>query len=394
MSTAQRPRRRVAVFSPNQSSPSETFVRAHIERLPFETVHIYGGGWQRRGTSGWVWPILRYPGWAIGKVAPAAGRTLFARALAHKLRRLKIDVALAEYGMTGAEIQDACRLARVPLVVYFYGFDAFSRSILEEYLPEYRRMFDSAAAIIAVSDTIRKRLDEWGAPPERTPHLVCGVDPLRFHGAAPADAQPHFVAVGRFVEKKAPHLTVLAFRDVFAAHPSARLSMVGDGALLGPTRRLAAALGLEESIEFLGVQAPEAVAALLRTARAFVQHSLVAEDGDSEGTPVGILEAQMSGLPVVSTFHSGIPEVVEDGVTGLLVREGDAAGMGKMMSRLASDPVLAGQMGTQARERALQLFALDTHLAKLAEILEQAAGRQCVLPAKRIPGDSDVGAGN
>jgi glycosyltransferase involved in cell wall biosynthesis len=288
---------------------------------------------------------------------------------------MKIDVVLAEYGMTGAEIQDACRLAGVPLVAYFYGFEAWSKPVVEKYLPDYKRLFGNAAALVAVSASIATRLADWGAPREKIHEIVCGADVHRFQGADPARAEPHFVAVGRFVEKKAPYLTVLAFRDAVAVQPSARLSMVGDGPLLGPTRRLAATLGLGEKVVFHGIRTPEEIAELMRSARAFVQHSLTAEDGDKEGTPVAIVEAQAAGLAVVSTRHSGIPDVVVDGETGLLVDEGDAAAMGQMMARLALDPALAGRLGAAGRQRALALFSLEEHLRKLAEVLTAAAWR-------------------
>jgi glycosyltransferase involved in cell wall biosynthesis len=353
--------------------PSQTFIRAHIERLPLQTVPIYGRGWRRCGEHGDLWPFLRYPGRALRELSPAAEDALYARALAWKLRRLGVEVVLAEYGTTGAEIQDACRVAGVPLVVYFLGFEASSRTMVEKYLPEYQRMFGNAAAVVAVSEWIRRRLAKWGAPAHRLRHIVCGADAATFSGADPAAAAPHFIAVGRFVEKKAPYLTVLALRSVVDRAPSARLSMVGDGPLLGPTQRLASALGLEQHVAFLGYRPPEEVVGLMRKARAFVQHSLTAQDGDSEGAPVAILEAQMAGLPVVSTRHSGIPEIVADGDTGLLVDEGNAVAMGLAMARLAEDPALAGRLGEHARARAVRLYSLERSLGELAGVLEEAA---------------------
>jgi glycosyltransferase involved in cell wall biosynthesis len=361
------------VFSPTQGASSETFIRAHIERLPLPTVAIYGGGWRRFGEHGALWPLLRYPGGALVRITPLAGRALYARALACALQRLRIDVALAEYGMTGAEILDACRRASIPLVVYFFGIDAWRESIIRVYLPRYKRMFASAAAIIAVSDSIRQRLLEWGAPIEKTHHVVCGADVQRFSGAAPDKAEPRFVAVGRFTEKKAPQLTVRAFRGVVAVEPKARLTMIGDGPLFQTTRRLVTDLGLERNVELPGIRTPEDVASLYRGARAFVQHSITAADGDREGTPVAILEAQMAGLPVVSTRHSGIPEIVADGETGMLVEEGDVVAMGQAMTRLAKDSALAGMLGRAGRERALRHFSLDHSLSKLTRILELAA---------------------
>jgi glycosyltransferase involved in cell wall biosynthesis len=283
-----------------------------------------------------------------------------------------IDVALAEYGTTGVEVSAACKRARVPLVVHFHGFDTSSHAVAARYLAGYRRMFEDAQALIAVSTLMKNQLIAWGAPPAKIHLSVYGVDQTRFNGAAPDQAAAHFLAVGRFVEKKGPLLTIRAFRNVVDADPTATLSMVGDGPLLDAARRTAAEMGLSDNIGFLGVRDHAGVSALMKKARAFVQHSVTAADGDSEGTPVAILEAQMSGLPVVATRHAGIPEVVVPGETGFLVDEGDVIGMAAMMTKLALDPVLAGTLGKRARERAIGRFTLERHLQDLTRILEVA----------------------
>jgi len=211
-------------------------------------------------------------------------------------------------------------------------------------------------------------------------HLnACGVDQNRYAGGNPATKGPVFLGVGRFVEKKAPYLTVLAFSKVVQIVPDARLIMVGDGPLLGPCKRLAAALGVSSTIEFLGVQGSSRVCELLRNSRAFVQHSLEADDGDCEGTPVAVIEAQMTGLPVISTRHAGIPDVVIDGETGFIVDEGDADRMSARMSQLACDPELAGRMGQAARKRAEAHYTLDRHLNQLAEMIEAGVNRKTQL---------------
>lgn len=368
-----RPGPRVAVFSPNRDAPSETFIRAHIDRLPLETVPIYGGGWQRRDARRPLWPVTRFPGWALGRLSASAGAALYDRALAHRLRQFEVGVALAEYGMTGVEILGACGRARIPLVVHFHGFDASRKDVIAQYLSQYQRMFTVASAIVAVSTPMRDQLTAWGAPEDRTHLNPYGADETRFAGASAGEAPNVFLAVGRFVPKKAPHLTVRAFRDVASVDPSVRLIMVGDGPLLDPTRRLAQELGLGASVEFLGARDQEEVAALMRKARAFVQHSMTAPDGDSEGTPVSIIEAQMSGLPVISTRHAGIPEVVMHGETGFLVEEGDVQSMGRIMGMLARDPGLAARLGQQARNHALARYTLSRHLERLADILTHAA---------------------
>ena len=141
-------------------------------------------------------------------------------------------------------------------------------------------------------------------------------------------AAPVFVAVGRFVDKKAPQLTLAAFGQVAATLREAQLVMIGDGPLFESTRRAARSFGLEDRVEFRGRQTSQEVATAMRKARVFVQHSIRTVRGDSEGTPVSILEAGAAGLPVVSTRHAGIKDVVQHGSTGFLVEEGDVEGIG------------------------------------------------------------------
>ena len=107
----------------------------------------------------------------------------------------------------------------------------------------------------------------------------------------------------------------------------------------------------------------------MMSASIFVQHSVTAPNGDKEGLPVAILEAMSSGLPVVSTRHSGIPEAVEHGVTGFLVGEGDVNAMTEALITLYRNPDLRQTMGTAGRDRAVALFSRDTSLARLRNVI-------------------------
>src|ERR1017187_829454 len=150
------------------------------------------------------------------------------------------------------------------------------------------------------------------------------------------------------------------------------MTMIGDGPLLNPCRQLVQALGLQGVIEFMGPQVPDVVAARMRKARAFVQHSVRAMNGDSEGTPVAVIEAQASGLPVVATRHAGIRDVVLDGDTGVLVDELDLDGMAEGMIRLVRDSEVAGRMGRAGRQNAIDRFSLPASIKQLATVIERA----------------------
>ena len=145
--------------------------------------------------------------------------------------------------------------------------------------------------------------------------------------------------------------------------------MVGDGPLLPSCRELASEMLPPSVATFLGTQPPEIIQEEMRRARCFLQHSVEAESGDSEGTPVAILEAGASGLPVVATRHGGIPEVVVEGETGFLVDETDVPAMAAAITRLVRDPVLAARLGRSARRRVETLYTMERSLGDLWSII-------------------------
>jgi glycosyltransferase involved in cell wall biosynthesis len=302
------------------------------------------------------------------------GRQDLERATTRYLRRRGVTVVLAEYGVTGVELLTPCREAGVPLVVHFHGFDAYQHAIVTGHGGRrYREMFEYARAMVAVSTHMRDQLLALGAPGEKVHVIPYGVDVRLFRQADPASAPPNFLAVGRFVEKKAPHLLLMAMRRVLEECPEACLTMIGGGPLLPVCRQLAAALGTAHAIDFRGPQDQRVVARHMERARVFVQHSITASDGDSEGTPNAILEAQVAGVPVIATRHTGIVDCVLDGENGFLVDEQDVEGMAKRMIRLVKDPGEAGRLGRTARTLALDRFPLERSLSHLSDVLRSAA---------------------
>lgn len=363
---------RLAIFSPSRSAVSETFIKAHVDNLPFLVLPQYGNQLAIEDSSGkkkWFWGFWfdAFASRAIPRIHRIV-RTFF---LARHLRSIKANAVLAEYGTTGSYLAPACVKAKIPLFVHFHGFDASVRDVLQRHEDEYKYMFSVATNVVAVSNVMRQKLISLGAI-ENTLHLNhYGVDCERFDGADPSASTPNFFAVGRFVEKKAPYLTILAFSRVANVVPEASLTIVGTGPLFGPCQRLIEALHLGSSVNLLGARGPDEVSRYMSRARAFVQHSLVAGNGDSEGTPVAVIEAQMSGLPVVATRHAGIPDVVIDGETGFIVEEADVDGMAEAMIKLAKDASLAAEMGAAARRRALEHFTLQRHIDQLADMIRE-----------------------
>ncbi|MGH7871052.1 MAG: glycosyltransferase, partial [Candidatus Binatia bacterium] len=247
--------------------------------------------------------------------------------------------------------------------------------VVDQYKDAYKRMFSYASAIVAVSKHMIEQLIRLGAPTEKIAYIPYGVDIGKFAQASVLTSPLRVLSVGRFVEKKAPYLTILAFNKVLSRLPEARLVMVGAGPLHDVCCKLIKALRIEHAVELGGIANHDTVAALMQGARVFVQHSLVPLSGDTEGTPVAILEAGAAGLPVVSTHHAGISDVVIHGKTGFLVDEGDIQAMADYIYQLLTDPDLASIMGHNAREHVRANFTMQRSIGQLRNILEHCTTR-------------------
>lgn len=361
--------RNLCVVASYVPSLTETFIRAHIEKLPANTTLVHGWRPSVGDKTALSLPSLVYfkarrmlTGSGLDRETTAAYLKIF--------RDYKIDAVLAEYGEMGVQVMDAIEQSGIPLLVHFHGYDASVYSVLEEHKATYPRMFGIASGIIAVSRAMQHKLISLGAPEEKVHYNPYGVDCDRFAGADPATASPLFIAVGRFTEKKAPQVTLKAFAGVLQSNPEARLRMIGEGPLLEACRKLATDLKINSAVVFLGGQSHAVISEEMQRARCFVQHSVVSPTGDQEGTPVAIIEAGATGLPVVATRHAGIPDVVVEGQTGFLVDEHDEASMTQHMLRLLQEPALAGQMGEAARQHVRANFSSEQRLGNLWKIID------------------------
>lgn len=357
---------------------SETFIEDHINFISEKLTLIYG------------WPFPRYSIKNQSVVSKKTEKKLasaiksgggisnqlwneYSQDLAFYLKKCDVKVALLESGVMGSFFYRACEILGLPYVVHFHGVDAFGKEILLQWQEHYKNFFRTAAKLIVVSKAMRAQLLRLGAPADKIVLGPCGVSLDLPELADPANAAPQFIAVGRFVEKKAPLNTLQAFAITHKAIPEARLIMVGDGPLLKPCKQWVNQNGLSDVVFLAGARSRRVVSALMAESRAFVQHSLTASNGDSEGMPVAILEAGAHGLPVISTRHAGIPDAVLEGKHGFLVNEGDIQGMAEYMIRIANEPEQAGIMGVAYREQIAKNFSREKSISRLQNVLSYCA---------------------
>ena len=253
-----------------------------------------------------------------------------------------------------------CKQIKIPLITHFHGYDASVYSIIEK-CNNYSELFNYSTFIIAVSVSMKRRLLELGCTEEKLVYNTYGPDNL-FANLNLKFTEDTFIGIGRFVEKKAPYYTILAFNEVLKKYPNAKLILVGDGNLYEVCKNLIRHLKIENNVLLPGALSKELFTNNLENCLAFVQHSITAINGDQEGTPVAILEASAAGLPVIATFHAGIPDVIIDGETGLLVAEHDVNAMAEKMIILLENKELAINLGKKGKERVKYNFSQQRHL--------------------------------
>lgn len=218
---------------------------------------------------------------------------------------------------------------------------------------------------VAVSQAVRETAVRYGLDPHKIHVHYIGVDVQRFRpvGLGAGERAPRILFVGRMVEKKGAHHLIHAFAALRQQLPDAQLVMIGDGPLLASYQALARELRVP--VEFMGRQGADVVRAEFARARVFCLPSVTAADGDAEGLPIVIMEAQAMGVPVVTSARGGATEGIVDGESGIAFAEGDVPALTQALARVLGDAAQAQRMGQRARRFAELRFDIAACTAGL-----------------------------
>jgi colanic acid/amylovoran biosynthesis glycosyltransferase len=331
-----------------------------------------------KGLAGRVYTRLQTTvGRRFSAITPAQRHYWTARLVEHRARLVH-----AHFGHFGLDMLAIARALEIPLLVTFHGMDASWLLNDARYTRGLADLFDYAH-VITISQDMARRLGPYGVKSSRLDVHYIGVpvDNFEFVERTPvADkfkrGEPvEFVQVSNFVEKKGHMFTVEAFGRHLEKYPDHILTLAGDGPLRGDIEALCAAKGITDRIRFTGRVIKTQVNELMRRADVFLHHSVTSANGDMEGIPTVIMEAMSTGLIVVSTFHSGIPELVDDGVDGYLVDERDVGSYVDVLGRLADcDPA----MPSRARVKIENEFNMVIQNEKLRRIYKKVINERFV----------------
>jgi colanic acid/amylovoran biosynthesis glycosyltransferase len=307
----------------------------------------------------------------------AASLSALYRLAALKSASGRFDVLHAHFGPVANSFRFARALYGAPLVATFHGYD-FSVVPRQEGAKVYERLFGVADAVTVNSEYTRQQVIALGCAPDRIHNLHVGVEVGRFpyRDRARHPAEPvRLLTVARLVEKKGIEYALQAVARLRQTHPNVQYDIIGDGPLLPALTKLAGQLGLQQAAVFHGAKDSRFVQQRIAEAHLFLLPSVTAADGDQEGTPVSLMEAQAAGLPVLSTIHSGIPEVVLEGASGFLVPERDVAGLADRLLYLVEHPEVCRNMGVRGRQHVEEQFDLPKLNRDLVALYRQTIAR-------------------
>ena len=310
-----------------------------------------------------------------GAAAVTAGRA------ATVLAEPPYDAVVAHFGQHGNHMQILKDLgvSRAPLAVFFHGAD-MTRDLYRYGRSTYNHLFEHGDLMLPISDRWRKRLIELGCPEDKICVHRMGVDTskIEFRKRVP-EGVVRLISATRLTEKKGLRYALAAVAQLKSEDLPFHYDIVGDGPLWQELNSQVEQLGLEDSVTLHGWKTQAELFDIQRRAHICLMPSVTAKNGDEEGVPVALMEACAGGLAVISTRHSGIPELVTDGVSGYLVPERDTTALRQALQKLLREPSQIGEFGAAGRSRVEEEFeinALNDELAKRVDALASTSHTQ------------------
>lgn len=285
------------------------------------------------------------------------------------------DVFLVHFGYAGALANKLRELGilKGKQATVFHGADISRRHILDEHKQDYRNLFQQSELMLPISHLWQNKLIEMGCPPEKIHVTRMGIEPEKFN-FQPRDAfhtPLRIVSVARLTEKKGLDVAVKASAILKQRGGQFQYTIIGNGDQAQMMRDFIAREEVDDCVTMPGFKPQEEIRQALNEADIFLLPSKTAADGDMEGIPVALMEAMAVGLPVVSTFHSGIPELIENNVSGWLVKEDDAEALAETLLKLSEGAVDVAPVVAAARHKVETEFNQHIAYRELAQILEQ-----------------------
>ena len=275
-------------------------------------------------------------------------------------------------------------LLKGKLITIFRGSD------ISKYLQKwgdnvYDQLFQEGDFFLTNCEFFRKRAIKLGCKEDRIVILGSGIDCSKFAFTPryfPADGRVRIATTGRLVEKKGIEYGIRAIASLAKIYPNIEYNIIGDGELRNHFEQLIAELNIGHIVNLVGWKQQEELIEILDNSHILIAPSVTAADGNQDAPVNTLKEAMAMGLPVIGTLHGGIPELIEDGISGFLVPERDSNAIAQKVRYLIEHPEIWSDMGKAGRDQVEKKYDMDKLNDQLVEIYQQLLNSE--LPQQRL----------
>lgn len=283
-------------------------------------------------------------------------------------KKTEASILHVHFGYQGVKLLGLKKRTNLPMVCSFYGDDAFYYPLQQGVIKQYLKLFAEAERILVLGPYMKAHLVDLGCAEHKIKVHHLGIDAgaivFKHRHRKPGEVV-RFMTSCSLLEKKGVDIAIralAALKDNYAF----TLDLVGDGPLRQSLKQLAMERGLADRLTWHGYQPYAFVIEKMYQCDVLIQASVTTPDNRKEGTPVAIMDAMATGMAVVATRHSDIPEIVEEGITGLLAEENDVEGLRVCFQKLLDHPELIENFGLRGRQK----VECEFNVAVLTEQLE------------------------
>jgi glycosyltransferase involved in cell wall biosynthesis len=336
--------------------------RENSDQFPFDKIDIVGKPATHFLRRFWFRQVRNNP-WQISAREVSA--------LIGILKRENAQLLHIFFGHIAVHLLPLIRAWSKPSVVSFHGADVLVDMEKPAYRKATKQMLDTVTRVFVRSASLQRAVIELGCDENKIDIVRTGIPlegfPFR-EREFPANGEWRFVQASRLVQKKGLATTLHAFTTFLSHYPTATLTIAGEGPMLGELKELTRKLKINNRVALPGFVAPEKLREIYYASHIFLHPSETGSDGNQEGIPNSMLEAMATGLPVVATDHGGIPEAIENGVSGILVPERDYEALSHALLEAVKDRDLLARLARNGANVVAQKFDQQNQIRRLEEI--------------------------
>jgi colanic acid/amylovoran biosynthesis glycosyltransferase len=340
--------------------------REQAGRYPFESIHIAPKPTTHFLRRFWFRQLRDVP-WQI------SAREL--HALEGILTETDARLLHIYFGQIAVHLLPLIRSWKKPSVVSFHGADVNVDMHKPAYRDATRRMLSAVKLVLVRSESLRRAILDLDCDAEKIQIQRTGIPldefPFCERDFSATSQEWRFVEAGRLIEKKGLPVTLRAFALFLRQHPNSTLTIAGEGPLLNQLQDLSRELNISDRVSFTGFLSQEQLREIYYASHIFLHPSQTGRDGNQEGIPNSMLEAMASGLPAFGTQHGGIPEAIQDGVSGVLVPERDHEKLANALLNAVKDPAFLSRIARRGADEVRKNFDLRAQADRLDEIYLQ-----------------------